>query len=226
MNALKRFFGASALILGLMAGNSAHAGIPVIDGPNLAQAIQQVLAWAQQYQQMAEQIQEMQRAYDNLSGARGMGSLVNNSSSRKYLPDEYQTILSSGVGQWEAIRNAAKKFEIESTNLSPDSDAAQSFNQAAKQAAINRAGSEEAYRTASQRFNDIQVLLDKVNAAPDAKDIADLQARIQAEQVMMQNEANKLQALALLMQSQRDLHNQQVREIRMKSTKGPMPAGY
>ena len=175
---------------------------------------------------MVEQIQQMKQAYNNLNGVRNMGSLVNNPVSRKYLPDDYQTILSNGVGQWEAIRDAAKKFEIASTSLSASSDAARAFEQVAKQAAINRAGAEEAYRTASQRFSDIQVLLDRVNSAPDAKDIADLQGRIQAEQVMMQNEANKLQMLAQLASAQKDLHNQQVNEISMKSSKGPMPAGW
>lgn len=223
MKALKKFFGAVALALGLAAGTPAHAGIPVIDGANLAQAIQQVLAWAQQYQQMVEQIQEMQRAYNNLSGIRNMGSLVNNPLARKYLPDEYQEILTNGVGQWEAIRNAAKKFDMAASSLSASSDAAKAFEQVAKQAAINRAGAEEAYKTASQRFNDIQVLLDKVNAAPDAKDIADLQGRIQAEQVMMQNEANKLQMLAQLASAQKDLQNQQAREIGMKALRGSPP---
>lgn len=226
MKVLKKFFGAIALALGLAAGNPAHAGIPVIDGANLAQAIQQVVAWAEQYQQMVEQIQEMQRAYNNLSGIRNMGDLVNNPLARKYLPDEYQEILSNGVGQWEAIRNAAKKFEIASTSLDASSDAAKAFEQVAKQAALNRAGAEEAYKTASKRFQDIQVLLDKVNAAPDAKDIADLQGRIQAEQVMMANEANKLQMLAQLASAQKDLHNQQVNEIAMKSSKGAMPSGW
>jgi len=70
------------------------------------------------------------------------------------------------------------------------------------------------------------VLLDRVNSAPDAKDIADLQGRIQAEQVMMQNEANKLQMLAQLASAQRDLQIQQAREISMKSSKGGMPAGW
>ena len=109
MKALKKLLGAFALVFGLAAGNPAHAGIPVIDGANLAQAIQQVTAWAQQYQQMVEQIEQMQQAYNNLNGVRNMGSLVNNPVSRKYLPDDYQTILSNGVGQWEAIRDAAKK---------------------------------------------------------------------------------------------------------------------
>jgi type IV secretion system protein VirB5 len=226
MKTLKKLLGAFALVFGLTAGNPAHAGIPVIDVTAIAQAILQVKAWADQYRQMVEQIEEMKLAYENLNGSRGMGDLVNDPAARKYLPDEYQEILSNGVGQWEAIREAAKKFDISETNLSPDSDVAKAFEQAAKQAAINRAGAEEAYKKASERFADIQVLLDKVNDAPDAKDIADLQARVQAEQVMMQNEANKLQALALLMQAQRDLQDQQAAEISMKASKRGLPAGW
>jgi type IV secretion system protein VirB5 len=221
---VKKFF-LVVLSLGLV-WNPAHAGIPVIDAANLAQAVQQVLAWAQQYQQMMEQYQQMQQAYNNLNGVRNMGDLVNDPQTRKYLPDEYQEILTNGVGQWEAIRNAARKFDIADSGLSASSDAAQAFEQSAKQAAINRASAEEAYEAASKRFGDIQVLLDKVNSAPDAKDIADLQARIQAEQVMVQNEANKLQMLAQLAQAQKDLHNQQVNEISMKSSRGAMPAGW
>jgi len=62
------------------------------------------------------------------------------------------------------------------------------------QLAIDEAMALESYKQASRRFGDIQVLLDKINDAsiPDAKDMVDLQARIQAEQVMMQNEASKI----------------------------------
>jgi type IV secretion system protein VirB5 len=224
MNPHKKLFAGLALTLGL--GTSAHAGIPVIDASNLAQAVAQVQAWAQQYQQMVQQLKQAQRQYTALSGIRNMGDLVNNPTARRYLPAEYSTILSQGVGQWAAIRNASMKFDVASTSLSASSDAAQSFNQVAKQAAINRATAEAAYATASQRFDDIQVLLDRVNAAPDPKDMADLQGRIQAEQVMMQNEANKLQMLQQLASAQRDLQVQQAREISMKSSKGDMPTGW
>lgn len=223
MKALKKLFGAFALFFGLAIGNSAHAGIPVIDAANLAQSIQQVMAWAQQYQQMVDQIQQMQQQYQNLSGIRNMGSLVNNPSARQYLPADYQTILSNGVGQWQTIYNSAKKFDMATSSLSASSDSAQAFQQIAKQAAINRASAEQGYNTASQRFSDIQVLLDRVNNAPDAKDIADLQGRIQAEQVMMQNEGNKLAMLQQLASAQRDLAMQQAAERRMKSTRGDMP---
>jgi len=228
MTALKKRCGAIALMAGMIAGSSVHAagGIPVLDAANLAKAVDQITAWSKQYQQMNEQIQSMQRAYESVNGIRNMGNLVNNPALRQYLPAEYQQVLSQGVGQWEAIRNAAKTFDISLTSLSASSDAVKAFEQAANQAALNRATAEAAYNNASQRFADIQLLLDKVNTAPDAKDIADLQARIQAEQVMMQNEANKLQMLSQLASAQRDLQDQQVREIRIKSLRGPMPEGW
>jgi type IV secretion system protein VirB5 len=40
----------AVLVMGLSLSSPARAGIPVIDVSNLAQAIQQVLAWGQQYQ--------------------------------------------------------------------------------------------------------------------------------------------------------------------------------
>lgn len=223
MNSLKKLLGAFALLFSLTMGTTAHAGIPVIDGANLAQAIIQVQSWAQQYSQMVQQIQQAQQQYNSISGIRNMGSLVNNPAMRQYLPSDYSTILSQGVGNWAAIRQAAQRFDVAMTSLSANSDSAQAFNQVAKQAALNRATAETAYSTASQRFSDIQVLLDKVNNAPDAKDMADLQGRIQAEQVMMQNEANKLQMLQQLASAQRDLQNQQAREISLKALGGSPP---
>ena len=65
--------------------------------------------------------------------------------------------------------------------------------------------------------------MDRINAAPDDKDIQDLQARIQAEQVMMQNETNRLHTLSMLAQAQRDLAMQQAAERRMKSWRGSVP---
>ncbi|WP_334190493.1 P-type DNA transfer protein VirB5 [Noviherbaspirillum sp.] len=226
MKMLKRSFAVLALCVGVGAGNAAHAGIPVIDMANLAQAIQQVVAWGQQYQQMVRQIQQLQQQYDNLNGVRGMGNLVNNPIGRHYLPAEYGIILRQGVGQWEAIYNASRRFDISLSGLDAAGDAVRAFENSGRQVAINRATAEEAYRTASQRFDDIQVLLDRVNNAPDAKDIADLSSRIQAEQVMMQNEANKLQMLHQLAQAQRDIAYQQAAEMRMNATSGEIPAGW
>lgn len=224
MSITKKLFSAIALI---SFSTIVYAGgIPVIDGSNLAQAILQVDAWKQQYDQMVNQFKQLEQQYKNLNGVRGMANLVNNPALRQYLPADYQTILNHGYGNWESIRAAAKIYDIKQTSLGQGTDAAKAFETKAKQAAINRATTEDAYKQASKRFADIQVLLDKVNAAPDSKDIADLQARIQAEQVMMQNENTKLIMLGQLAQAQRDLQAQQAAEIGMKSSKGVMPAGW
>ena len=47
---MKKLLRILALVTGLFSGGQAFAGIPVIDGANMAQAIQPVLAWVQQYQ--------------------------------------------------------------------------------------------------------------------------------------------------------------------------------
>jgi len=219
MNALKKILMASAVTFGLLAGHTAQAGIPVIDGANLAQSIQQVWAWAQQYQQMIDQIQnqveqirQLEQQLESMNGIRNMGDLVNNPASRNYLPADYATMLNSGVSGWASIAAAAKRFDESLSTLDPSSDTAKDFQALRKQAAINRASAEAAYNAASQRFNDIQVLLNKVNAAPQAKDIADLQARLMAEQVMVQNEANKLEANRQLVEAQNLIANQQANE--------------
>lgn len=208
----------------ILLNNPVYAGgILVFDGSNLAQAVLQVDAWKKQYEQMVNQFQQLQQQYNNLNGVRGMADLVNNPALRQYLPQDYQTILNRGYGNWESIRASAKIFDINQTSLGKGTDAAKAFEATARQAAINRATAEDGYKQASNRFRDIQVLLDKVNNAPDAKDIADLQARIQAEQVMMQNENTKLIMLGQLAQAQRDLAMQAAAERRMKSTRGAIP---
>ena len=220
MTRLKRLIATITLFIGV--ASTAHAGIPVIDSTSIAQQIQQVVAWGLQFQQMQQQLQRMQQQFDSLNGSRGMANLVNNPAARQYLPADYQTILNSGYGNSAAIRPTHGCLMTDTT-LGATTDAARAFQSSGNQAAFNRATAEEGYRQASQRFSTIQVLLDRVNNAPDAKDMADLQGRIQAEQVMMQNESAKLAMLSQMQQAQRDLAYQQAAEIRMKSSKGPVP---
>jgi len=210
--------------------NALATGIPVVDAAHVAETVAGWAAQAEhmgsQLSQLREQYQQMQQQYQSLNGSRGMANLVNNPQLRRYLPSDYQSILNQGYGNASSIRNAAKIIGIDETSLGANTDAAQVFDSNAQQASINRATAEEGYRQASARFDDIQVLLDKVNDSPDAKDIADLQARIQVEQVMQQNESNKLAMLGQLAQAQKDLAAQRGTEIGMKATQGIMPTGW
>lgn len=212
----------------LWSSSQVQAGIPVLDSANLAQAIEQVTAWAQQAQQMESQLQRLQQQYQNLTGIRNMGSLVNNPALRTYMPAQYQGALTAagGFGNQNAIQNANTLFNLANTSLSGNSNQVKAYNNNFSQISLNRALAESGYNNAGNQYANIQVLLDKVNDAPDAKDIADLQARIQAEQAMLQNEANKLAALKQLQQAQTDLANQQSIQLGIQSMHGAMPAGY
>jgi type IV secretion system protein VirB5 len=234
---MKRLCKALAATVVLGAASQAQAGIPVFDAAAVAQAVQQVTAWGKQYSQMAQQYSQMVSSYNqavtthnSLNGARGMNTLVNDPAVRRYLPNEWgqaMNLLNSPGGytglqtRITSIRSASQITSIEDTGLDPNSAAGRAFVGSQNQAAMNRALSEEGYKQASDRITAIQTLIDKVGDAPDAKDVADLQARIQAEQVMVQNELVKLQVMGQLQQAQRDIMAQQAREISIQGAQGP-----
>ena len=232
---MKKLFRVFAMALVFFGAGQAKAGIPVIDAANLANSVQQVIAWGEQYTQMAQQYSQLVNQYNqavttfnSMNGVRGMAGLVNNPAIRRYLPNEWNQAMNliSAPGGYTSlqssingIKSAAQIVGISGTGLSPTSAAGRAFQGAQNQAATNRALSEEGFKQASDRITSMQTLIDSVNGVPDAKDVADLQARIQAEQAMVQNESIKLQLLAQLQQAQRDIQSQQAREISMQSTK-------
>ncbi|CAA9890771.1 conserved exported hypothetical protein [Candidatus Methylobacter favarea] len=225
MKLVKKPVYAALIAMSISGGHNAFAVDIVSDPGHTASTAAgwaaQAASWGSQLAQMANQLSQLQQTYNSLNGARGMGNLVNNPALRQYLPENYQSILNGGYGNSADIRQAAKLFGIEDTTLDVNGSTALSFESNANQAAINRAMAEDAYTRASQRFADIQVLLDKVNDTNDAKDVEDLQARIQAEQVMLQNESIKLAMVQQLAEAQKGLANQQSVEIGMASSKAP-----
>jgi type IV secretion system protein VirB5 len=85
--------------------------------------------------------------------------------------------------------------------------------QSARQtAATLQIATNQAMTTTSARFASIQQLINTIGSAQDPKAIADLQARIAAEQVMLQNDQTKLQLLFQAAQAQEWVRQQQARE--------------
>lgn len=83
----------------------------------------------------------------------------------------------------------------------------------AQRVAIFQAMAQEAYARTTLRYEKIQQFLDDIKNSTDPKDIFDLQARVQAEQVMLQNEQNQLLALSQLQQSEKDMYEQRKVEL-------------
>ena len=207
-----------ALAAGLAFGSSAHAGIPVIDGANLAQSIQQVLAWAQQYQQMAEQIQQAQQqlqqletTYQSMTGSRGLGSLLANPGLPQYLPDEWKTVYQTAAGGgYSGISGALSQILADEQLVGSVAAIEQQIMQRSREAAAtDKAVGLRAYDGAKARLTQIEALMGQINGTSDPKAIAELQARIGAEQAAINNEATKLQMIAMLQQAEQRLIDEQ-----------------
>ena len=69
-----------------------------------------------------------------------------------------------------------------------------------------------ALANSSDRFASLQQLIGAIGGAADTKAALDLNARIVAEQTMLQNEQTKLQLLSQVAQSQEAARAQQLRE--------------
>lgn len=162
-------------IIIVLAATSLHfasnaQGIPTIDVANLAQSINQVLAWKQQYEQMLQQLEQMRQAnttaltaYQSISGNRALG-LVNNTIVESVIPSGFLQQLSATTNHQEA--STLVNAQLQRINASTGT-----------------------------RFAQIQQLMAAINTTNDAKAIGELNARIQAEQAMIQNEAKEASVL-------------------------------
>lgn len=210
---------------------AANAGIPVIDAANLAEAVEQVVAWAKQYDQMITQIMHLRNQYNQLvttyksiTGTRGIASMMNTFADkdlRRYLPegaDEIASLASGAVAGYSALqtRVSALKSVVSSMPAGSFPGGGEALNVLSiriNSLASQKAIGEAIYSSVKQRSLDIEKLIDKAGTAFDSKDIAEAQARIAAQQTIIQNESTKLQALAYMQQSQQQENAQRANEV-------------
>lgn len=184
---VKKLLLAFAMFTSFFASTSAHAGIPVIDAANLANSVQQVMAWAQQYQQMTQQIEQLTAQINAVTGGRGMGALLNNPQIRQYLPPELSDIQSiiSGSGMTTARKASAKsileRYGVDTTDASA--------TVLASAAEISKA-KDFADSSASQ-LQTIDGLKNAIDSTSDLKASVDLSSRILTEMLSMQQLATQ-----------------------------------
>ena len=196
------------------------AQFAVIDVGAIVQMVQEVATLAQQLKTAENQLLQAQAEFKAITGSRGMENVLSG-ANRNYLPSDATQLLAA-VGQ---TGSALSAFSMSVQNLmqanavlTPAQVAALSPTQqaqlmAARQSAATlTAVSGQALGTTSARFASIQQLIGAIPSASDQKGILDLQARIQVEQGMLQNESTKLQTLYQLSQAQEWTRQQRLRE--------------
>src|SRR6185312_12497122 len=191
------------VLAGCVAMHPARAQIPVTDIGAIAQLVSELQTLEQQVETARQQLAQAQSEYQAITGGRGMERLLSG-TVRNYLPPTWGDIRGAlaGGGAFPGLSTQLQLAVSANTVLSDAqlSELAPADRQsllAARQAtAVEQVLAQQALIVTSDRFAALQQLIDAIPAASDEKGILDLQARIAAEQDMLQNEQAKLGLLS------------------------------
>lgn len=208
----KKIVLAIALSAGMYFGTSALAsGIPTVDAAAIAQMVQQLTQMQQMYSNM-EQYNTAVNTLQNFTGTRGLGLVDYNLNLRSLIPTSARSRLNgimNGTSSLSSLgRDIFNRLKLGDACSNLDGEVKQNCLKAREFEAEQQAVLEEAANTANQRLQNIESLMSRINTATDAKSIADLSARIQAEQVALQSS----QLAAQFQQTQMNKQNELVRQ--------------
>ena len=198
----------------------AQAQFAVIDVAAVTQLVTEVQNLEQALTVAREHLTEAETELRSMTGDRGMERLLAG-SNRNYLPADWGQLmtalnqtssayaaLSAGIQQALAEDSVLTPQQV--ATLSPDGQRQLAANRGT--AALLQAVSRQALANTSSRFADLQQLIDTIGVANDQKGILDLDARIGAEQAMLENERTKLAVLVASAEAQRWADEEEGRE--------------
>ncbi len=206
--------------LGALAALPARAQLAVIDAPAIAQLVQEVKTMEHEVKTAEAQLAQARQALLTMTGGRGMELLLSG-MQRNYLPNTWPQLMSAAQGTGGGFPALAANVQgatqsnavLTRAQLSALSPAGQQQIIAGRQtSALQQALVQQALANVSARFASIQSLIAAIRTATDQKGILDLQARINAELGMLQNEQTKLLLLQQATRTQDAVNQQQQRE--------------
>ncbi|MGO8080513.1 P-type DNA transfer protein VirB5 [Rhizobium leguminosarum] len=200
------------------AGTAFAQGIPVIDETAIAKQIESITQLKSQLDTLNQQLQQAQQLYASLNKVTNMADvagLLNDPSIRKALPQDFNAIegLLKGSGTGAFATSASKFLENNSTYRTDANDFyAQELARAQNRNAGQLSLGQQIYDAATKRIDGIDQLRQQISSATDAKDIADLQARLQAETAFLQTDVLRMQALQMVQQAEVQVDDQRKAE--------------
>jgi type IV secretion system protein VirB5 len=204
----------------LLAAPAARAQFAVIDVGAIAQLIAQAQTLEDQLTTARDHLAQAQAEFISITGGRGMERLLSG-TQRNYLPASWadlQGALGSAGGLYGALSGGVAATVAANAILSPQAlsllpeDVREQIQTARRLAALQQNLTRQALANSSNRFTSLQLLIDAIPAAADQKAVLDLQARVSAENSMLQNEHSKLLTLFQLVQAEEHANRQQVLE--------------
>jgi len=217
----RNILAALGLMLGAVLGWApAQAQFAVIDVGAITQLIAQVRQLESALQVAQQNLAQAQQAYAAITGGRGMQLLLSG-TNRNYLPATWAELTGAqngAGGAYGALGSDVTATVQRNAILTPANtqnySTAESSQLAARRSsiALQEALTRQELANVSARFAAIQTLINAIPTATDEKGVLDLQARIQVEQGMLENENSKLHVLYEAAQSQAETERERADE--------------
>lgn len=210
-----------ATVASVLCASAVQAAMPVVDVRAIAQMVQQLRVLQNQLSTARNQLTQAQEQFQSLTGPRGMEQLLSG-VTRNYLPADWATLEQTLRGaqadyavlaaeMQSAVRDLSVLTPAQTARLSPQQ--VEQLEASRRAVALLQVTSREALQASSQRFSTLQDLIEAIPMATDAKAVLDLQARIAAEQAMLQNEQTKLMVLNQAAKAEQQAQEQRAREL-------------
>ena len=202
-----------------LAGAPASAQVIVHDPTSYASLIRQATTALDQLNELKTQVAEAKRLYDGFntaSGAGGFARILSAPELRAFVPD-IDKYVAAAKGDLSALGEIGRKAsEIRASSRlyapRPDDALGQELEWQGDRAARDLALGQAAAAAGGARLKGLRELLGALDAAPNARAVLDLQARIAAEQAMSANDQMRLQGLAMAQEAEARLQLQRDRE--------------
>lgn len=197
-------------------------GIPTVDPLQIAATqtanAEQISKWVTQLEQMRAQVEQMKGVWNTLKGGRGMASMMHEDLARQYLPEDYWPVadaIRKGSGDWGGIsgrvEDIVRSNQFKScSQLNKDPDLRRQCEIRWRELAMQKDIGDLGYKKASQNIDNLQKYISRINASSDLKELSEVSARIQVEQVRLQNEQIKLDTIAKMELAQKAMESERV----------------
>lgn len=220
-----RLLGAAGAALIVLTGVPAQAQEIVYDPMAYARMIEDARTALQQLEALKDQIEQGEKLFDSLNDLSNVNALAGQlglPQVRNPLPD-MAALRAAADGDLSALGALAERAEAirrETRLYTPPADEAgsaeayyrDSLERSGLRTARDLALGEAVGQAADARLEGLETLRRALDTAPNARAVMDLEARLAAEQALIQNEQVRLQGLALTQAAEARLEEQRARE--------------
>jgi len=194
----------------------------VHDPTAYARLVEDARTALQQLRALQAQVEQGQALFDSLnaiSDVNALASVLGVPEVRNPLPD-LRALRAAADGDLTALGDLADRaaaIRRETRLYSPPSGDAETYyrdslERSGARTARDLAIGEAVSQASDQRLGGLESLRRALDAAPNARAVMDLEARLAAEQALIQNEQLRLQGLALTQAAEARLEEQRARE--------------